>query len=200
MSKPNLNNNKSLTEAVDLIASNYIMTQNFQDMKQLSDMKYCDDLVILTSNIINSNLNEIDVEFLSQRIKDGVESNEMNKEKFIILNKKLFDKLDIRSKKKKKHVCIGIAKFYVQIAHLFAAIMTTINPTYEYKDSSGKNVNVPLLDKESIPEDTQTQIKRINLCSKRQNALTNNEDYDAQNASQRVIKPNYCGMNYDYSY
>ena len=49
-------------------------------MKNLSDLKYCDDLVILTSNIIANHLSDLDVEYLAQRTKDGVEINEMTNE------------------------------------------------------------------------------------------------------------------------
>ena len=43
------NKNKSLSEVINYVAANYILTQNFQDMERLADIKYCDDLVILTS-------------------------------------------------------------------------------------------------------------------------------------------------------
>ena len=49
--------NKSLKQIVDFVATNYILTQNFQDMKKLSDMKYCNNLVILTSKVIDNKLN-----------------------------------------------------------------------------------------------------------------------------------------------
>ena len=34
--------------------------------------------------------------------------------------------------KEKAELCVGIAKYYVQIAHLFAAITMTVNPKYTY--------------------------------------------------------------------
>ena len=56
--KEDTNNLKSLSNIVDVIASDYIVKQNFQDMVNLSEMKYCNNLVILTSKIIAENLNE----------------------------------------------------------------------------------------------------------------------------------------------
>ena len=42
-----------LFEVVNNIATNYILTQNFKDMQNLvSDLEYCDNLVILTSKIM----------------------------------------------------------------------------------------------------------------------------------------------------
>ena len=37
---------------LDVLATKYILTQNFQDMKKLGDKEYCNKLVILTSDII----------------------------------------------------------------------------------------------------------------------------------------------------
>ena len=46
---------KSLSQIIDYVAANYILTQNFEDMKKLSDMKYCNNLVILPSKVIEDN-------------------------------------------------------------------------------------------------------------------------------------------------
>ena len=40
---------KSLDHVINYIAARYIRSQNFQDMKNLSNLEYCDNLVILTS-------------------------------------------------------------------------------------------------------------------------------------------------------
>ena len=45
---------KSLTSIIDFIATDYILTQNFTDMYNLTDEKYCDKLLILTSKIISN--------------------------------------------------------------------------------------------------------------------------------------------------
>lgn len=188
---------KSLSQIIDYIATNYILTQNFQDMKNLSDPKYCNNLVILTSKIIAENLNNMDVKFLAQRIKQGVETNEMTKEKIIYLNKNKLDNLDVPNKTQKRRLCIGIAKFYVKIAHLFASIVTTINPSFTYKDSYGGQKEVSLLEKHNLPSGAQTTIKRINLCSRRLNALINNQDFNVSKDETVNIKPNFCYLNYD---
>ena len=50
-------------------------------MKKLSDMKYCNNLVILTSKVIENKLSDIEIEFLAQRLKQNEEINEMTTEK-----------------------------------------------------------------------------------------------------------------------
>ena len=102
---------KTLSHIIDYIATNYILTQNFQDMTKLSDMKYCNDLVILTSKIIANNLSDLEVKYLSQRIKEGVEVNEMAKDNVIYLDKENLKKLDVHSKTQKRRLCIAIAKY-----------------------------------------------------------------------------------------
>ncbi len=67
---------KSLPQVIDYIASNYILTQNFQDLKNLSDQQYCDKLVILTSKVIAKKLNNQEIKYLAQRLKEGIEIND----------------------------------------------------------------------------------------------------------------------------
>jgi len=43
----------TLSDSLDFIATYYILTMNFQSLRQLNDKKYCTDLVVLTSDIIN---------------------------------------------------------------------------------------------------------------------------------------------------
>jgi hypothetical protein len=126
--------NKSLKQIVDFVATNYILTQNFQDMRKLSDMKYCNKLVLLTSKVFENKLKDIDVEYLAQRTKDGQEINIMSTDKVKVINKSDLPNLDVKVETDKRRLCIGIAKYYVKIAHIYAAIVTTIKPNYVYNE------------------------------------------------------------------
>ena len=114
-------------EIVDYIATYYILTMDFKSLSKLSEKAYCDKLVILTSDIIERYFNETDVTYLAQRVKNGQEVNDLKKERLSFINKDNLESLDIsndaQKSLKKKRVCIGIAKFYVKIAHIFAAIL-----------------------------------------------------------------------------
>jgi len=168
---------KDLTQIIDYIATNFILTNNFKDFKNLTDQKYCNNLVILTSKIINHNLNYKQVEYLSQRIKKGKQVNEMAKDNIIFFEKDKLDKIDIDSNIKKKRLCLGIAKFYIKIAHIYAAIVTTVNPTYNYKNENGEVQEVDLENKIYIPKYSNTTINRNNLCSTRINSLLNKSNF-----------------------
>jgi hypothetical protein len=277
-------------DILDIIATKYILTQNFQDMKKLGSKEYCDKLVILTSKIIKKYMNEKEIKYLTQRIKDGNYYNEMTKEKVIYLdtnelssksnkrfskkeldefkkynegddkssdrrklrddigdyerqeiyrdqrdnryrdnrsrdnryrdnryrdnrsrdnryrrstndyrenrqsgggmvdyfnksysnfntssskrNKKtVLSELDVRNKLEKDRMCKGIAKFYISIAHLYAAIVKTINPVYIFNGPNGEQKAYSIMNRDKIPPGSTPSLKKINLCSKRINAI-----------------------------
>ena len=60
---------------LDILATKYILTQNFQDMKKLGDKEYCNKLVILTADIIKKFLKEKEITYIAQRVIDGVPVN-----------------------------------------------------------------------------------------------------------------------------
>lgn len=186
---------KSLVEIIGYVASNYILGQSFNDMKRLADPQYCNKLVIVTSNILKNYLNTREVKYLAQKIKDGQEVNEIQQEQLTYLMKGDLDKIDIRDQTEKKRMCIGIARFYVKVAHVFAAIVTTVNPEYTYSNAAGEKVKVPLAKKSMIPEDASTKMSRNGICSKRIKALAGTLKLDQIDDPTVTLKPEFCGMN-----
>ena len=189
------NKSKNLTQIIDYIATNFILTNNFKDFKNLTDQKYCNNLVILTSKIINNNLNYKQVQYLSQRIKQGDIVNEMTKDNVIFFEKDKIENIDIDSNIRKKRLCIGIAKFYIKIAHIYAAIVSTVNPTYNYKNENGEIQEVNLENKIYIPKYSNTKINRNNICSLRINSLLNKSNFDVNNNEEIKINPDFCDIN-----
>lgn len=192
----------NMLRILDSIASKYILTQNFQDMKKLEDKKYCDELIILTSDIISDRLNSLEVQYLNQRTKKGIIIDELSSDKLLFLKNTDLKKLDVQNNVKKQRLCIGISKFYVKIAHIFSAIVTTINPVYTYKDEYGKLQRVPYIDKKYIPEQYKgtTQLSKINLCSRRINSVLLNEIKDIETGESKgyEAKSNVCEINKQY--
>jgi hypothetical protein len=191
---------KSLGQILDYIATYYILTMDFKSLKQLYQKEYCDKLVILTSEIIDRYFTDLEIEYLAQRIKDGEEVNETAKANVVFFDKDELTKLDIQNSIKKKRICVSIAKFYIKIAHLFASIVTTINPTYVYKDNEGNVVKADLFEKGKIPKGTPREIYKLNICSNRINSLRNNQDYDnVDNNSEVLVGPKFCEININSS-
>lgn len=186
-------------EIIDYIASHYILTMDFKSMSKLSEKSFCDNLVVLTSDIIEKNFSELEVEYLAQRIKSGLEVNELTKDKIIFLNKDVIDRFNISddSKRniKKKRICIGIAKFYVKIAHIFSAIMMTINPVYSYKDENGNVMKVNLMERDKIPKNVKRNIYKFNVCDNRIKALKRGEQFIGTTSTTVKLHPKICNIN-----
>ena len=60
-------NSKFLSKLND-IATNYILGQNFQDMIRLTNSKYCDDLVIITSKLLKKSYSNQEIHYAYQKI------------------------------------------------------------------------------------------------------------------------------------
>lgn len=189
---------KNLSDIINFVATHYILTQSFEDMENLKDPKYCDKLIVVTSDVLNKYLTKMDVQYLAQKVKQGVEVNEMTSDGLLYLRQDSLPKIDVKNAVTKKRMCIGIAKYYVKVAHLFSAIVSTINPTYTYKDEFGTRKEVPFSEKNRIPKGTDVKIKKVNVCSERVEALINGQDLGMEDPSQPIkIKPNFCQMNTD---
>ena len=198
--------NKTVGKLVDYIATHYILTMDFQSLTKLFDKKYCDNLVILTSEVIERHFTDMEITYLAERVKDGNKSDEstaassttsaLEKDRMIFFEKEGLSKLDIQDNVKKRNVCLGIAKFYVKIAHVFAAILKTINPVYVYKDADNNVKRASLSEKARIPKDAKTEVSNFNLCNNLTNALINNEDYsDIRDYNDITIHPDVCSVN-----
>jgi hypothetical protein len=162
----------TLSDTLDFIASYYILTMDFTTLSQLHEKKYCDELVVLTSDIINKYFSDLEIQQLAQRVESGVDASE----KLVYFKKSDIENLNAPDAETKKAYCIDIAKFYIKIAHVFAAILTTINPEYVYKDVFGNTVKKSLMQKSNIPSGIPTQVSKINLCSERIKALKGKQE------------------------
>ena len=141
----------TLENTVDMIATDLILKENFRDMVNLMDKQKCDELIILTADTLFKNFKNIDINFLKTRFKNVVDPEDADKTKEVpeevmesmevsVINKKRFMEMDSQSdnSQEKYKLCVGIAKYYIQIAHLYAAIATTVNPTYTYSSVTGR--------------------------------------------------------------
>ena len=185
-------------DIIDYIATYYILTMDFKTLQKLSEKEYCDKLVVLTSDIIKESFTDMEINYLEQRIQNKETVNKMTKNNIIFYNKDDIDKLDISNDKlksiKKKRVCIGIAKFYIKIAHLFAAIVMTINPVYTYTDISGNITKTDLLHKNTIPANVNRTISKINICDNKIKLLRKGQSFDDLSDNVTIF-PKVCDMN-----
>jgi hypothetical protein len=129
------------------IASTYILEQNFQDMIRLTNPAYCDDLVVMTSEILNQSYDDSQINYAYRVIYKKGQGADIANIPSIASGDPLYADA-LKSKEVKTKMCINIAKYYVKIAHLFAAIMTTLNPVFSWKTSasSKRAVTRPVVD------------------------------------------------------
>ena len=137
-------------ESIDSVATQYILTMDFESLRKLQEKKYCEKLVELTSEIIDSRFNDLEVGQLVERVDPFLGQTQTQT---------------------KQTRCNKIAKFYIKIAHLFSAIITTINPEYMYKDATGTVIRRILSEKNKIPTDAKITVSKLNLCGERIEAL-----------------------------
>lgn len=184
---------------IDYIATHYILTTEFKNLTKLSDKDYCEKLIILTSSILDRYLTKSEVKYLEQRTKNGVEINEFSTDDIVFLEKDQLDRLDVKNDEKKtlkkKRMCIGIAKFYVKIAHIFAAIVMTINPIYSYTDEYGNKIKTDLYNKPNIPPGSVKRVSNINICSLRINALQTGMNSVNPENNEINVSPKVCDIN-----
>ena len=185
-----------LLNTVNFVAAGLFAKTDFQEKLKLHKQAYCKKLVILTSKVINHFLKPMEISFLAQHI-EGEEKKVIDKldhKKVVILDKSNINLLDINNNLKKKRMCIGIAKFYIKIAHLFAAISMTINPRYIYIDADGQEKTIyinEINDEINIPEKIKAKGAGINFCSKRIKILNPIQN----NINGIKIKSKHCNMN-----
>ncbi len=181
---------------LDSLAAKFITSSNISKNEKISDLNFCDDLVIMTGDTIAKKLNNMEIDYLKQRTEKGIVIDDMSTDKVIFFKKSEKDKLDVSNKTEKRRICNGIAKFYIKISQLYSAILKTINPQIKYVDEYGIEHIIPHSDKDKIPKYLNFTSIQINLCNRRLNALLNSQDYLGEDKNIDVlVHPDICSLN-----
>ena len=258
-------------DLLDMIATKYILTQNFKDMEKLSQKAYCDKLIILTSDVIEKFMNEKTIKYMAEKRvgSNNIPKNFMTKEKIMYFDtadvegeysdsryskkeieklkrrqnetisdqllsryqkrqsggesysdilqllgtsdssrqynrdryqpnlkgrkRSVFSELDVRDPTTKLRMCKGIAKFYITIAHLYAAIVKTVNPVYVWKDPKdpSKIHQLDIMNRNKIPKGITPSLMTKNLCTSRINLINPKE----VNSEVNINLTKVCNMN-----
>ena len=208
------NNTDFLAEYVNTIASKLIREQSFHDMKNLIDSKKCDNLVIITADIFEKYFTGNQVTYLDHRIKDGQIDNNaetaLNEEEILYFKKKNMSDIDVDTQDKresvgfkKRRICIGLAKYYIKIAHLFAAIRTTINEEYIKEERRDRDRDYDDRREREYDERYEDYYRkrygggsepfgRLSLCGRRLVALL----HKRKGKNGEYIAPQFCSSEY----
>jgi hypothetical protein len=149
----NANANADIVNKINKIATEYIIQQNYSDMKRLLDKNKYDEMVDLVTIILSKNIKTNDIEILVNHLySTDVERERQIQERQI--QERQIQETQIQETHLKK--CKKIALFYLKVAHLFDSIMMCISP---YMMSSANILSF----------DNTTQ--NMNMCTRRLNAL-----------------------------
>jgi hypothetical protein len=107
-------NNLPFSELINYIATDYILSMNYKNLKKLHDISYCNKLTGLTSKLVEQYSEDKDI----YNLIDRLEQKERNADNEV-------------EGREKQQICQKISVFYVKIAHIFSAIMMTVNPPNE---------------------------------------------------------------------
>ena len=116
-----------LDELINGIISDYITSQDFNNLKKITDPEYCGKLITITSKIFNNYLNSSQIKYLGVRKQLLGDKVPLLSTKVLPITDGTAKKYDVENPEEKQNICNGLAKHYVQIANLFAAIACTIN-------------------------------------------------------------------------
>ena len=148
---------------------------DFASLRQLYKKEYCNEMVLLTSDIISRYFSDIDIAKMSDRVST---------EKVLFLQKADVHRLFDMDPEKKMTICRSIAKFYVKVAHVFAAIMVTINPQFSYQQVAPGS------------KKPKTAVISLNFCQSRIDALKgkgHNQMADTVDEDVR-LRPDICSI------
>ena len=167
-SKPG--NSETINE-INQIATDYILEN--PDMDFLLDPKYCSELNILTKKAFDKNFTLSEVETLGKGIKV--------KEKIYSISTAAWNKERLVDPVRKEYICEQLSKFYVKIAHIFAAIVDTIKPVSSSQNPSYKKLM-------SWTPTTFREIPNDNFCLNRLNNLESAIKQSRKPAAQTICK------------
>lgn len=183
---------------IDIIAANYATTLHLDDFEKFKDQNKCNELVVLTADKIAKHLKFKDIVYLKQRTEKGQIIDEKSSEKILYLSKKDLETLDESNTTKKRRLCNGIAKFYVKIAQLYAAVVKVINPKITFqseitKDTVVRDLNLIYGTEERlIPKGYNYKSTQFSLCQKRIENLTGEKHFFKDTNKKLNIKPVFC--------
>ena len=177
-------NNTEFLAKLNEIATDYILGQNFQDMVRLTNSKYCDDLVIITSKILKKSFFSNQIQVIYNKISEG----SIEHSSYIYANTSI-------TKEQTGKLCIEIAKYYVKIAHLFAAIITTLNPVFSWRSSasSSRAILSPHVPKsKDVKKDTDDLVEDEHEDSIEKTTLENKHHISEMAKNIKVENLNFC--------
>jgi len=191
------NKPESICETLDNISSNYILSMDYRALSHMSDEEYCNKFTLITQDLLDTKFNKLDIKYLTIRIKKGHkplidifnnQDNDIQTYETVTNKDEVYYSDDITNDNKKQ-MCLNISQFYIKIGHLFAAIVTALDPVYMV-DGKPYPFNTP---KNKLPEHSVLTISETGICHKKIMAL------QFGYVSESKLNPRFCNIHSKYS-
>ena len=177
--------NEELINSIDLLASKLIFEQSFQNLKKLDDPRYCNEVSILTQQLLKKKLDPININIVSTRIKYGTQ------DLYVIDDNGYKQLKKVNHKGDKDALCLNVSRFYTRVFQAYSAIVSAISPVYVYKDIEGNEKVSSVFDEISSENKNKADIGLRSLCSRRIHYLKPK----TMGEKQMKLNVNNCKMN-----
>lgn len=169
-----------LVNRIGLIATDYVLTMGFNTLKKLHQKEYCAQVKSLTSEILGRGLSNKELVALFDHIESGIKSESES---------------ESMTEERRNLICQTIAEFYVTVAHVYSAIVMTVNPKFSYVSPFGITITKTLAQKSEIPPNTEFKVTEMSLCGSRLESLKKNMELDGDLIA---IQPDFCRKSLDF--
>jgi len=192
---------------LDLYAQRVILKE-VKFNSSLSDSGKCEKLIVITSEILNRLPFRL-ISYMDRRHRLFSEKYEMynasDRALLVNTNEEILkeSKLDEPNEFRKKQMCVGIARFYVQIGNLFNAIMSTMRP-YNYETNRRSTptnfydmLTFSLFERESGKESGARKYEASNLSTfvkKHQDVQRDLQRFLSKGSGDMTMTPNVCDI------
>jgi len=173
-----------LVNRIGLIATDYVLTMGFNTLKKLHQKEYCAQVKDLTSEILGRGLTNKELVALFDHIESGTKSESESERES-----------ETMTEERRNLICQTIAEFYVTVAHVYSAIVMTVNPKFSYVSPFGITITKTLAQKSEIPPNTEFKVTEMSLCGSRHESLKKNMELDGDLVA---IQPDFCRKSLDF--
>ena len=173
---------QSFAGKVRIVATQFILTQDYKSMRDMaSNPSYCNQIMQLAQKLIKQNMTAEQLKAFAQQLRGASGAAAAASGAAAAAQQQQQPQQQGSSAD-----CAIIAEYFTLVAHLFAAIMTTVNPVFYYKNKKGQRQTQTLQTKQYLPDYDQygqpqqqqeqsssaTYVVEGSFCTRRIDALT----------------------------
>ena len=127
----NIDSVNKISTRINEVAANYIVNLSIPDMEALLDDRFCRNVEMITSSMFLNRFKMHEVDVIVQKTSNGVKVDHKETNDVAAIVHKKDENMTQKQRFRKKQNCKSLAKFYIKIAQLYAAIVKTIDPQFD---------------------------------------------------------------------